>query len=344
MRAGRLEVEEVPEPVPGPGQVLVRTLACGICGSDLHALKHARRMADLAQDVAAATPDDPLSLFAFDPDRDMVMGHEFAVEVLELGPDAAGVAPGDVVVSMPMVADEGGLHAVGYSNVYPGAYAERLVLSPGLALPVPNGLEPRRAALTEPMAVGVHAVARSAAAPGHAAVVLGAGPIGLAVVAALRRAGVAPIVAADFSSRRRELAALMGAHQVVDPREEPAIEAWRRVDGMRPLVVFEAVGVPGMIEQAMRDAPRGSEIVVIGVCMEPDRVQPFVGISKELTIRFALAYEPMEFGQALHAIAEGDIDVDPLITGIVPIEGIPRAFEDLADPDAHAKIVVEPAV
>ena len=82
---------------------------------------------------------------------------------------------------------------------------------------------------------------------------------------------------------------------------------------------------------------------IVGVCMEPDRVQPFIGISKELTIRFALAYDPMEFGQALHAIAEGEVDVDPLITGVVPIEGVPQAFEDLADPEAHAKIVVEPA-
>jgi 2-desacetyl-2-hydroxyethyl bacteriochlorophyllide A dehydrogenase len=342
MRGGRLEVDDIPDPVPGTGQVLVRTLACGICGSDLHTLEHAHRMASMSRDVAASLPGDPMSLFGFDPDADMVMGHEFAVEVLEVGPDAAGVAPGDVVVSMPIVADERGIHAVGYSNNYPGGYAERLLLSAGMAVPVPNGLEPRRAALTEPMAVGVHAVGRSGAAPGHAAIVVGAGPIGLAVIAALRQAGVAPVVAADFSPRRRELAAHMGAHEVVDPRDEPAIEAWRRVDGMRPLVLFEAVGVPGMIEQAMADAPRGTEIVVVGVCMEPDRVQPFVGISKELTIRFALGYDPMEFGQALRAIAEGDVDVDPLITGVVPIEGVPQAFQDLADPEVHAKIVVEP--
>ena len=343
MRGGRLEVDEVADPVPGPGQVLVRTLACGICGSDLHTLKHAHRMASLSRDVAASLPGDPMSLFGFDPDRDMVMGHEFAVEVLELGPDTAGVAPGDVVVSMPIVADDRRIHAVGYSNDYPGAYAERLLLSAGLTVPVPNGLEPRRAALTEPMAVGVHAVGRSGATPGHAAMVVGAGPIGLAVIAALRQAGVAPVVAADFSPRRRQLAAHMGADEVVDPREEPAIEAWRRVDGMRPLVLFEAVGVPGMIHQAMQDAPRGTEIVVVGVCMEPDQVQPFVGIGKELTIRFALAYDPVEFAQALGAIAEGAVDVDPLITGVVPIEGVPQAFEDLADPEAHAKIVVEPA-
>src|SRR5204863_10085426 len=105
---------------------------------------------------------------------------------------------------------------------------------------------------------------------------------------------------------------------------------------------FEAVGVPGVIDQAMRDAPRQAEIMVVGVCMEPDLVQPFIGVSKELTVRFALGYDPMEFASTLHNIAEGRIDVDPMITGTVDVDGVPQAFEDLANPDAHAKIVVEP--
>jgi threonine dehydrogenase-like Zn-dependent dehydrogenase len=243
---------------------------------------------------------------------------------------------------MPIVADERGMHAVGYSNDYPGGYGERMVLSAGLLLPVPNGLEARQAALTEPLAVGVHAVNRSGIKPGQAALVIGAGPIGLAVIAALGLAGIEPVVAADFSPHRRALARTMGAHEVVDPREEPAIDAWRRVDGRRPLVIFEAVGVPGVIDQAMRDAPRQAEIMVVGVCMEPDEVQPFVGVSKELTVRFALGYDPMEFASTLQNIAEGRIDVDPLVTGTVGLDGVPQAFDDLANPEAHAKIVVEP--
>ena len=342
MRGGRLEVDEVPDPVAGPGQVLVRTLACGICGSDLHALRHARRLVELSRELAAASPADAMTLSIFDPDRDLVLGHEYAAEVLELGPGTAGVKVGDVVVSMPVVADERGLHPVGYSNDYPGGYGERMVLSAGVALSVPDGLHPRLAALAEPLAVGLHAVGRSSARAGHAAIVLGAGPIGLAVIAALRKAAVEPIVVADLSPRRRALAAVLGAHEVVDPRDEPAVEAWRRIDGRKPLSLFEAVGTPGMIDRAMRDAPRSSEIVVVGVCMEPDEVQPFVGIGKELDIRFALAYDPIEFASALHALAAGEIDFEPLITGVVGIDGVSQAFEDLADPETHAKIVVEP--
>jgi threonine dehydrogenase-like Zn-dependent dehydrogenase len=341
MRAGRLVVDDVAEPVPGEGQVLVQTKACGICGSDLHALQHADEMVRLSEEAAESAPEG-LSMFVFDPSHDIVMGHEFSAEVLELGPGAAGVSAGQTIVSMPIVADQRGMHAVGYSNDYPGGYGERMVLSAGLLLQVPNGLDSRRAALTEPMAVGVHAVNRSAIAPGQAALVIGSGPIGLAVIAALRLKGIEPIVAADFSSHRRGLARTMGAHEVVDPKQEPAIAAWRRVDGRRPLVIFEAVGVPGVIDQAMRDAPRQAEIMVVGVCMEPDKVQPFVGISKELTVRFALGYDPMEFASTLQAIAEGTIDVTAMITSAVGIDDVPQAFTDLGNPEAHAKIVVEP--
>src|SRR5205085_8003552 len=113
-------------------------------------------------------------------------------------------------------------------------------------------------------------VNRSGIAPGQSAVVIGTGPIGLAVIAALKLKGIEPIVAADYSSHRRELARAMGAHEVVDPDEEPAVAAWRRIDGRRPVGIFEAVGVPGVIDRAMRDAPRQAEIMVVGVCMEPD--------------------------------------------------------------------------
>jgi threonine dehydrogenase-like Zn-dependent dehydrogenase len=194
------------------------------------------------------------------------------------------------------------------------------------------------------MAVGLHAVNKSGIKPGDAAVVLGAGPVGLACISALSQLGIEPIVAADFSKKRRELAVTMGAHEAVDPHTEPAIEAWQRVDGQRPLVIFEAVGVPGMLDQAMKDAPRGGRVLVVGVCMEQDSVRPMIGIGKELVISFALGYDPMEFGSTLRAIAEGEIDVAPMITGHVGIDGVPQAFVDLGKPDEHCKILVEPAL
>lgn len=335
MRAGRLVVDTVPDPEPREGEALVRTLGCGICGSDLHALSHLDQMVEAVREGGAP--------FDLDPTRDLVMGHEFAAEVLDYGPGTPAHLPvGTRVVSMPLLLRGATVHGIGYSNDVPGGYAERMVLSAALMLPVPNGLATEHAVLTEPMAVGEHAVQQGRLAPHDAALVYGCGPVGLAVIAALARKRVEPIVAADFSPLRRALAARMGAHHVVDPAVRPPIDAYREVADLRPTVVFECVGVPGMLDGLMRDAPRGSRIVVAGVCMEPDRIRPMIGINKELSLHFVFGYAPGEFADTLRAIAEGEIDVAPLITGRVGVEGVAQAFGDLAHPDAHAKILVEP--
>jgi 2-desacetyl-2-hydroxyethyl bacteriochlorophyllide A dehydrogenase len=336
MRNKELVIDDVPVPAPGPGQVLADVIACGICGSDLHALKFADKLISTAE--ASGAP------FVMDLKKDVVMGHEFSARIVEVGAGVTNVKVGDVVVSMPVIISAEGFGAIGYNNTYPGAYSEQIVLSAMLCLPVPDGLDPRHAALTEPMAVGLHAVAKSGIKPGESALVLGCGPVGLAVIAALRLEGIDTIVASDFSPARRALATTMGAHVTVDPKEDPAISAWQKAAGTKPVVIYEAVGVPGMLDQAIKDAPRGGRILVVGVCMEDDVIRPAIGINKELSIQFVLGYTPEEFTRTLGHIAEGRIDVSPLITGEVGIAGVPQAFEDLANPEAHAKILVMPAL
>jgi threonine dehydrogenase-like Zn-dependent dehydrogenase len=342
MRDKTLVVDDVPVPAPGPGQVLCRTLACGICGSDLHTLSHGEDMVAMSEEGSAAMPEGMPAPTMMDLDHDVVMGHEFAAEVIEVGPEVENRAEGDLVVGMPIVFDVNGIHPVGYSNLYPGGYGEQLVLNELLTMPIPEGLDPLRAALTEPMAVGLRAVNRSKVTKGEAAIVMGCGPVGLAVITMLSLKGIDPIVAADFSPARRALATTMGAHVVVDPAEETAGDAWRRVDGMKTAVLFEAVGVPGMLDEAMRAAPRDARILVVGVCMQEDRIYPMRGIGRELTITFSLGYDPMEFGETLGLIADGSLDVTPLVTGAVGIDGVPAAFKALADPETHAKILVIP--
>ena len=335
MRNSQLVVDTIPDPVPAEGEVLVKTLACGICGSDLHALKHAHKMVETAQETGAP--------FVLDLTRDVVMGHEFCAEVIDYGPRSSGaVRPGERVVSMPMLFRGGRIEGVGYSNEAPGGYGELMTLSAALVLPVPNGLSTEHAALTEPMAVGVHAVAKARLEPYDAPLVIGCGPVGLAVIAALKLRGAEPIVAADFSPMRRALAQRMGAHVVLDPAQRPALEAFVEAANMRPAVIFECVGVPGILHQIMRGAPLGARVVVAGVCMEDDVIKPMLGINKELAVQFVLGYTPEEFEGTLRAIAEGQIDVAPLVTGRVGVDGVPGAFEILAKPDQHAKILVEP--
>jgi threonine dehydrogenase-like Zn-dependent dehydrogenase len=353
MRDRRLVVGEVPVPEPGPGEVLVRTLACGICGSDLHALRHADQFVETARRAGSA--------FVMDLARDVVMGHEFCAEIVEHGPDTTRALPaGTRVCSRPVILRSTGPQTIGYSNHHPGGYGEYMRLTEGLLLPVPAGLSTEHAALTEPMAVGLHAVTRASLQPDDAPLVIGCGPVGLAVIAALRLRDVRPIVAADFSACRRELALALGADVVVDPaattpwqswREAavwrdasraPALPPWVPGPAVRPAVVFECVGVPGVLDQLMAAAPRGARIVVVGVCMEADTIHPMLGISKELNLQFVLGYTPEEFAETLGHISAGTIPVAPLITGSVGLDGVPGAFEALASPEKHAKILVRP--
>jgi threonine dehydrogenase-like Zn-dependent dehydrogenase len=330
VRDRRLVVADVPVPEPGPGEVLVKTLACGICGSDLHALRHADRFAEFY--VRA----DGTRIFDFS--RDIVMGHEFCAEIVDHGPGTTRrLAAGTRVCSMPVLLRGEGRQTIGYSNDHPGGYAEYMRLTESLLLPVPDSLPTDQAALTEPMAVGVHAVNKARLAADDTALVLGCGPVGLAVIAALRLRGLRAIVAADFSPRRRELAARLGADVVVDPADKALAERWRKTT-----VAFECVGVPGVIDQMMVAAPRGARLVIVGVCMEPDTIHPLRGISKELSLQFVLGYDGEEFAATLQHIADGAIPTAPLITGKVGVDGVAGAFDALASPERHAKILVEP--
>lgn len=333
LRDGRVVCrDDVDEPVPGPGQVLVEVRACGICGSDLHFAKHGDQFLKLMGEIKGIPTGDA----TVDLSDDVFMGHEFSAEVAEAGPDTEAPPPGTLVTSIPVLVSGTGVNPIVYSNTVLGGYAERMLLSAPLLIKVPNGLDARHAALTEPMAVGLHAVNKSNIDRGETALVLGCGPIGIAIIAALAHRGVEHIVAADFSPTRRELAATMGAHQIVDPA------AGSPFDETRPAVVFEAVGVPGILDDVLRRAGRGSRVVVAGVCMEPDTVRSFFASTKEINIGFVLAYDPLEFAESLRAIAEGEIDVAPLITGEVGLDGVGAAFNDLANPGEHCKILITP--
>jgi threonine dehydrogenase-like Zn-dependent dehydrogenase len=262
----------------------------------------------------------------------------------------------------------------------PGAYAERVVVEASMAMPVPNGLASDVAALTEPMAVAWHAVRRGEVKKKDVAIVVGCGPVGLGVICALKAMGVGTIVASDFSAGRRALAMKCGADVVVDPAAEspfarwqdygflgtlngaltlaletrerlgrlpvPWWHTWRIAEklGVAPKrpIVFECVGAPGVLQHIVDGAPLMSRVVVVGVCMKTDRIEPAVAINKEVELRFALGYTPLEYRDTLHALAEGRLKCSQLITGTVGLEGVDAAFTALGDPDIHAKILIDP--
>jgi len=373
LRDGELGVTEVAAPVPAAGQLLLDVVRCGICGSDLHARRHADAVADVAAEVGYAG--------LMRSHEQIVLGHEFSGVVVGRGP-ASRIAEGTAVVSFPLVREAGGVHPTGLSSHAPGAYAEQVLVQDALSLPVPNGLAPEVAALTEPLAVGLHAVRRGEVGKGQVAIVIGCGPVGLAVIAMLKASGVRTVVASDFSAGRRALATTMGADVVVDPAVEspysaasghghltsgpevfelgvstveklsrlpfvPWHQVWRVADKVgaatpKHPVVFECVGVPGVIEEIISSAPIYSRVVVVGVCMEPDRIRPAMAINKEVDLRFVLGYTPLEFRDALHLLADGKVDGAPMITGEVGLDGVAEAFDALADPETHAKILIDP--
>jgi threonine dehydrogenase-like Zn-dependent dehydrogenase len=134
----------------------------------------------------------------------------------------------------------------------------------------------------------------------------------------------------------------MGATVAVDPAAEQPMDAWQREDGRRTPVIFDAIGVPGTLSVAMGAAPALGRVCIVGSCMQPDTWRPVLAQAKQLTIVFSFAYDPFEFTDTLRAIAEGEIDVGPMITGTCGIDGVPAAFDALARPDEHVKILVEP--
>lgn len=369
-----LDVRDRPEPVPGRGQVRLQVLRCGICGSDLHAREGCDAWADLADRfgyhrMARST-------------EEVVFGHEFCGEVAEHGPGCRREVPeGTPVVALPLLRGDGAVDGIGLSPFAPGAYAEQMLVQESLMLPVPNGLAPDVAALTEPMAVAWHAVRRSEIGKGQVAIVIGCGPIGLGVILMLKARGVRTVVAADFSPGRRALAQACGADVVVDPKETSPYAAtpgrghlddlpsvlelavgtvekltrlpvgwwhlWRMADTVgaatpKHPVIFECVGVPGVIDSILEGAPLFSRVVVAGVCVGVDQITPAMAINKEIDLRFVIGYTPLEFRDTLHMLAEGKVDPRPLITGTVGLDGVGAAFRALGDPERHAKILVDP--
>lgn len=333
MERGRLWLDQIPTPTPGPGEVLVKTAACGICGSDLHAVQHTDAFVKTSREAGGA-----FKLNTFEP---VVLGHEFAARIVDYGPDTERRYPMDTLVcAIPMLMREPPA-AVGYSPQAPGGFGEYMVLSEALLCPVPGGLPATHAAFTEPMAVGLHAVRKAQLTDEDVVIVQGCGPVGLAVITALRAQGFGPIIASDFSAGRRALAEQQGADQVLDPATDDPFAAARAC--RRPATtIFECVGVPGMLDAQFMGAPANARIVVVGVCLQPDTLRPLIAINKELALQFVLGYSIEEFKDTLIGIADGRFRIEPLLTETVGLDGVAETFRRLATPNAQGKVLVVP--
>jgi len=327
-----LTIEDRPEPKPGPNELVLRVRSCGICGSDLHA-------ADLPPGLPPGT----------------VMGHEFAGEVVEVGADAKALwKPGDRVCALPAIgcgkcrACLSGdvilcqsLRGTGLGQV-PGAYAEYVLAGAAESLPLPAGVTFREGALVEPLSVGLHAVNAARLEPGERVMVIGAGPIGLAVTAWARFFGARCLIVNERAPGRLALAQKFGATAVADVSKEDPVSVFTREAGGPPDVIFECVGAPGLLQQCIGMVrPRG-RVVVVGVCMQMDTIFPVMAIVKEIELRFVVAYRRQDFELTIEMLDHGRIPGREMVTDVVDLATFPSAFEALKKPTSQCKVILEP--
>ena len=322
---GDLRLDDVSTPSAGPRDVVIRTAVVGVCGSDIGYLA--------AGGVAG-------------PGRPMPLGHELCGTVVEAGAQVESVSPGDRVILNPM-------HNFVGNGGPEGGFAERLLVrdvagQPDSLIPMPSSMPFEAGALAEPLSVALHTLNGSKAKPGDKVAIYGAGPIGLALLALMRKRGVDGVVVFDPSPLRRERASALGAHAALDPREQPPATALAALHGAASLyggqvvatnVFIDAAGAPGIVEEVVAMAPFGASLTVVAVQKKPVSLDFQKLLGKEMTLRASLAY-PSEFPEAIALLAEG-LDLGPLITHRFRGEEVMEAFDVAGRTHEAVKVLVD---
>ncbi|TQM10973.1 zinc-dependent alcohol dehydrogenase [Pseudonocardia kunmingensis] len=331
----KLTVDDVPEPQPGPGDVLIEVLATGICGSDIHGYtgENGRRI------------------------RGQVMGHETVGRVLSVGAEAGdGIAVGDAVTVNPVLwcgrcrqCAAGREQAcpdkqvVGVTPALTSAFAERMAVPARNAVRLPDGMPVEHGALVEPLAVGYHALVRGGCGAGDAVLVLGGGPIGQACVLAAQRMGAERVAVSEPAPQRRELNARLGA-ATIDPAGADDVPAAVRtaLDG-DPTLVVDAVGSARTLATAFATAPIGATVVLVGMGAPTLELAAYEISTKERSVVGSFCYSAAEFRDTAQWAATAPDALDALIEGRTDLAGGPGAFEALAKgTDPASKVLVLP--
>ncbi len=333
---GLVCIGEMPEPVPGKGQALVRTHSCGMCASEQHFLHSGQNVIDLSKKFGGAYAGLEMS-------RPFVPGHEYVGEVLDYGVGSKRtIKPGRKVTSVPIMRQSGSHSVIGFSHDFPGGFGELMLLDEDFLMEVPPDLDDDMAAMTEPLAVGLEHARRGHPTKEDVVLVVGCGAIGLGVIAGLKLMGIGPIIAADYHEARRDLALKMGADIVIDPRELSPYEPTPSLGNRRVNLVYENVGLPGMLPQIIASIAFDSRIVMGGYCMEPEQFYVFAAQNKRLTVHFAGGEEPQDMELALRSIADGKIDVRSWLGERIGLSGVATAMAQMSGPLAPVRTVVDP--
>jgi len=339
LRDGRLEVRETPDPIPGHGELLLRTLSTAICASDVHYMDHPELVTN-----------DGTGRFVYDPDRDIVMGHEFVGEVVAHGPGCSDQFPvGTRVTSMPILLIDGGAGGTKVIGQHPeaqGSFGELLVVSELMTRAVPGDVSNDAVALVDAFAVGEFYVRSSRIKAGEIPIVIGAGAIGLSAVAALSARGIEPVIVSDYKPERLELAKVFGENVLVDPAERSPFEVWRELAVARgattPAVVFECVGAAGLIQHIVESCDMWTRIYAAGGWYTGDTLGCTQATHKGVTIQFGGGPHPEDWYGTLDAISEGRLDPLPSVGMIIGLDEVPEALDLAREAEGPPRIVVHP--
>jgi len=335
-----LEIREIDVPEPAANELLLKVGACGICGSDLHAVQSGF--------VPAGT----------------VMGHEFAGEILAVGADVVDQwQVGDRAIAAPILVCgecpeclDGDLMScrnavlVGLDEKVTGAYAEVVRIQADAAIRIPerddkSEVSWQDAAIYEPLSVGFSAYRTGAVAIGEDVLILGGGPIGISLIKWARYFGVTNIAVSEPEPVRRQRAGDAGANIVIDPNEcDNPVEEFQRQTGRVPKVIFECVGRPGILQNMIDMAAPGTRLVAVGTGMEPEEVTVVTAALKKLSLIFAFGWEMDDARYVLDRIAAGDIDTTGLVSATVSLDELPAIFSELLQPNTHCKVLVTPGL
>ncbi|MAG30324.1 MAG: alcohol dehydrogenase [Deltaproteobacteria bacterium] len=330
-----MEVMELPDPTPEPGEVVLKIAGCGICGSDLH-------VTELDAMVPSGT----------------VMGHEFAGEIVAVGRGATGPGgpwrEGDRVCTMPGIScgtcercasgDVMGcakLRSTGFGDIG-GGFAEYAIGGDRMTFRLPENVTTADGAMVEPLAVGLHALDRAGLETGEDVLIVGAGPVGLACAIWARLLGAREVVVSDYVAHRRETAIAYGATAAIDPGREEVAPAFEKLTGHAPRLAFECVGRPDAVHEISLMVDRGGRILSAGMCMQVDQFMPLVFGTKELSIQFVSYYRHQDFQLTVDMLAAERIDPLPMISDRIALDALPAAFEALRKPTTECKVIVQP--
>lgn len=323
---GDLRLDEIPEPVAGPEDVLLRVGACGICGSDIGYV------------AMGGMPTRNI--------HPMPLGHEFSALVETVGAAVRDIRPGMRVVVDPMQSDNLG-------NGGPeGGFAPRVLLRNarlGQNLhEVPADMPFERAALVEPLSVAMHAVNIADPRPDEKVVVYGAGCIGLGAIVALRARGVREIAAVDLSEERLARARALGATVTINPASTDVAEALASAHGRGDLygipvvgsqVFIEAAGVGAVMEEIVRIAPHSARVVVVSLHKKPASIDLSFLLMKELAIKGSIGY-PQEFPAVIRLLSDPALDVSPIVSHRFDFADFHEAWRTACDASRSAKVMV----